>query len=279
MDKVKYIGAAIGHSAGVVGCEQAPDVIREKLHLASSWHKTLYHDHTTGKNNTQAFADFSNALAKTTSDVLKSHQKFITFGGDHSCAVGTWSGVAEHYAEFGLIWIDAHMDSHTHESSLTGNLHGMPVASLLGQGMTALTHIHLPHAKIKPENIVLIGIRSYEDDEKTLLQKLGVKVFEMDEVNEMGFAACFEYALNRFKQANLPFGISLDVDGLDPSDIHATGLRVENGVLLDEVCAAFKTIDTDKLIGLEIVEYNPTLDDENFSDLNVVKQLIEAVMR
>ena len=186
--------------------------------------------------------------------------------------------MADCIPEFGLIWIDAHMDAHTHATSHTGNIHGMPVAALLGHGDKGLTDIAFAGAKLKPENIVLIGIRCYEAGEADLLEQLGVKIFKMDEVKQIGFAACMDYALQKFAAQNLDYGISLDLDGLDPKYIAATGTAVADGIDLDDLCNSLKSqIAIDKLIGMEIVEYNPTLDDKNFSELAVVKQIMACL--
>ncbi len=221
--KFKYIGAAIGECAATLGAEKAPDVIKEKLNLIDNWQTTIYCNARQKPPALEEVASFSTMLANVTVDVLSAGYKFITFGGDHSCAIGTWSGVAKLYQEFGIIWIDAHMDAHTHATTLTGNVHGMPVASLLGAGVGALKNIFFTGPKIKPENIVLIGIRSYEAEEKELLESLGVKIFMMAEVNKVGFAACMDYAIKKFRAKNIKYGISFDVDGLDPKYLTATG--------------------------------------------------------
>lgn len=278
MKHTQFIGASVGHCAGVVGCEQAPDLIKEKFSLAQNWYKTVYYQGQQRKLDAlNDLAQFSQELAKATVDVIKNGNRFITIGGDHSCAIGTWSGVHEAIGEFGLIWIDAHMDSHTPESTHTGNLHGMPIAALLGHGDKKLTSILSPTTKIKPENIVLIGIRSYEKEEQALLEKLGVKVYMVEEANQLGFIHCFDSALKHFQSKNLPFGVSFDLDGLEPSDVLAIGTPVDNGLRFSEVLPALKALPNEEtLIGVEIVEYNPTLDQSGLG-LQVMQQVLEAL--
>jgi arginase len=275
--KFKYIGAAIGECAATLGAEKAPDVIKAKLHLVDNWQTTIYCNARQKPPALDEVASFSVKLANVTAEVLSAGYKFITFGGDHSCAIGTWSGVAKLHQEFGVIWIDAHMDAHTHETTLTGNIHGMPVASLLGVGAGALQNIVFTGPKIKPENIVLIGIRSYEAEEKKLLETLGVKIFMMSEVSKIGFAACMNYAIEKFAAKNIQYGISFDVDGLDPKYLTATGTMEQNGIDLQQVCSAFNKINLDDLIGLELVEYNPDLDNENCSDIATIKQILDSL--
>lgn len=272
----RFLGAGIGHCAGILGCDQAPDLVKSRLNLSKFWQKTIYFKGTErGLEALGQLADFSHQLALETASIIQSKHKFITIGGDHSCAIGTWSGVYEASGDFGLIWIDAHMDAHTPESSHSGNLHGMVISTLMGYGDKKLTTILSENPKLKPENIVLIGIRSFEKEEQALLEKLNIKVFMIEEVNAKGFDYCFNTALNYLSKKNLSYGISLDLDGLDPGDIHALGTPVENGIALKDLLMSFKKIPKEKLIGIEIAEYNPMLDLEH-KGVRVIDKILQA---
>lgn len=274
----QIIGAAIGHAAGVQGCEQAPEIIHQQLPtLGVLWHQTIIAENTQQRDRIHDLAFFSQALAIATDQVLSNGDKFITFGGDHSCAVGTWSAVAQHHDDFGLIWIDAHMDAHTPETSPSGNPHGMPVASLLGYGDSRLTTILSKNPKIKPENIILIGIRSYEDGEAELLEKLGVKVLKIKTVKEQGFVNCMQDAYDYFEAKRLPFGISIDLDGLDPETISAVGTPVENGISLQSLTTALTRLNMPQVIGIEIVEYNPSLDNADCDGIQVIESILNSI--
>jgi arginase len=279
IEQAKCIGAAIGHCAGIPGCEIGPEVLRQRLaYLQAIWYRTVNFD--SQKVQLDAIpdlADFSRRLAEATVEVLEQGHKFLILGGDHSCAIGTWSGVAQRYDEFGLIWIDAHLDSHTPETSPSGNLHGMSAAALMGFGDKRLTGILSDRVKVKPENIVFMGIRSYEKEERQLLEQYGVKVYYMEDVRRLGFQSCFATAIKNFKQRSLPFGITLDLDALDPHYIQALGTPEEDGMQLKNLLAALSAIDLEQLIGLEITEYNPELDDEIFSGSEVVDSIINHV--
>jgi arginase len=269
------IGAAVGSSAGISGCEAAPELIRSRLpYLAPLWKKTINYRTALAQDPVNNLEIFSRHLATLTREVLSTGDTFITFGGDHSCAIGTWSGVAQVHDEFGLIWIDAHMDAHTPETSPSGNFHGMPVACLLGHGDPRLTSIGRPGAKLKPENFVQIGIRSYESGEAALLQKLGVRVYMMEEVTRKGFAACMQEIIAGFTQRKLPYGISLDLDGLDPRDFAALGTPVRNGISLAALFEALDLVDYENLIGMEFAEYNPRLDNKNFSGVAAIDLIL-----
>lgn len=131
----------------------------------------------------------SSAVSTALQQSRQNSDELLVLGGDHSCAIGTWSGVASAmrpFGDIGLIWVDAHMDSHTIETSPTKNIHGTPVAHLLGFGNQALRTVGDPYPKIKPQNLVMVGIRSFEDEEQELLSRLGVRVFFDNEVQKRG---------------------------------------------------------------------------------------------
>lgn len=272
----KIIGAASGQYAGIPGCEFAPDIIFNTFpKLQSFWYKTI-HDHA-DDGPVASLKQFSQNLADATLDLLKKQQHFIVLGGDHSCAIGTWSAVAQYYNEFGLIWIDAHMDAHTPSTSPSGNLHGMPVATLLGHGDPMLTQLLSTDAKLRPENITLLGVRSYEEGEKRLLDQLGVKVYYADECEGDDFIKVMAQTIADFKRRGLKFGISFDLDGLDPRDISALGTPVQGGIRLVSYLEAMQALDYSDLIGLEIVEYNPSLDKQQL-DIHVVERVLKSFM-
>ncbi|WP_440617540.1 arginase [Cysteiniphilum sp. 6C5] len=277
MSNYRFLGASVGNCAGIIGCEQAPDHVKRKLKLELLWQKTVYFEGEERRLSAlNALNTFSTELAHATKNIVEQGDKFITIGGDHSCAVGTWSGVYAAMGEFGLVWIDAHMDAHTTESSHSGNLHGMPVAALMGYGNDKMTKILSDNPKLKPENIVLIGIRSFEEPEQAILKSLGVKVFMMEDVHAFGFKHCFDSAIDHFKSKDIPFGISFDLDGLDPQYIEALGTPVEDGILLPEVLSSFQEMPKEQLLGIEVTEYNPTLD-HNDKGVDVIANIITAI--
>ncbi|MBX9977523.1 MAG: arginase [Alphaproteobacteria bacterium] len=223
--------------------------------------------------NFDAVLHHNKVLAQSVQSALLQNDDFVTvLGGDHSCAMGTWSGVVEalHAREnFGLIWIDAHMDAHTLESSPSKAYHGMPLSHLLGEGNPELCTILGPSPKIKPAHLVLIGIRSFEEAEKAFLKKHNVTVFYMEDVMRFGLDNVIAKALERVTKNTKGFGISIDVDAFDPSDAPGTGTPAPGGILFDK----FKHV-MPSLLGhsalkcLEITEFNPDLDvDHRTADL------------
>jgi len=201
-------------------------------------------------------------------------------GGDHSCAIGTWTGVAHAYHEqgdIGLIWIDAHMDSHTPQTTETQNLHGMPLSHLFGTGFDSLLTVLDPAPKLKPENVCLIGIRSYQSAEYQFLEKLGVKIIFMEEVLQRGMPAVFAAALAHVSRATIGVGISIDLDALDPCDAPGVGYREANGITADDLLTALAKFPlATPFLGLEITEYNP-LRDEKQKTAKLLIEIIRAV--
>jgi arginase len=189
----------------------------------------------------------------------------IVVGGDHTSAIGTWKGVAQALRDrglMGLLWIDAHMDAHTPETTESGMLHGMPVACLLGYGYPELTAI-AHGAKLDPRCVCLYGVRSFERGEAELLNRLGVRVFFMDEIARRGIPETLCEALAIVTCASAGFGITLDLDAIDPEDAPGVGSPAPNGMRgADLVSALARFCCHPGLAGLEVVEYNPHRDRE-----------------
>ena len=219
------IGAASGAGAPDPGSAEGPDALRRYRAFHDTplqhveWDAILRVPRAQQGTPLEAVAVLSARLAAEVEAVLQAGNFPLVVGGDHSCAIGTWSGVHHALAErgpTGLIWIDAHMDSHTFATTPSGQIHGMPLAVLLGHGEAALTAIDGPQAKLRPEHVCLIGVRSFEAGEAALLHRLGVRVFDMDEVRRRGLAEVFDDALAIVRQGTAGFGVSVDLDALDP---------------------------------------------------------------
>ena len=204
----------------------------------------------------------------------------VVLGGDHSCAIATWSAIAEFYGsanEYGLIWIDAHLDSHTITTSHSGAYHGMPISFLLGTNsyFFNLSEIH----KFNPENIVIIGARSYEDEEIEYLKSKNVKIYFIDEVKKRGIKDVFTEALKKVKCNTKNFGVSFDLDSIDPIDAPGVGSPVSNGIRWNEIKNNLSILFSDNSFNaLEIVELNHFLDVDNRTAqilLDILLQLAE----
>jgi arginase len=205
---------------------------------------------------------------------------FLTIGGDHSCAVGTWSGAAaalKHHGNIGLIWIDAHMDSHTPTTTESGYIHGMPLAALMGHGDPRLTHIIFAESKLQPQSVVLIGVRSFERGEAELLKQLNVRIFDMPEIHARGLNAVMQEAIEIVSKDTIGYGVSIDIDSIDPSEAPGTGAEEPNGISSQALCSALRHIAADKrFIGAEIAEFDPHKD-KNQKTEKIVFELITAL--
>lgn len=266
------VGAAVGEGASDGGCKWGAAALREHgiaQALAATGRTVTWGDTVTAQpmlatSRLNAIEGFSERLAGTVAQVLRQNQQPLVLGGDHSCAVGTWSAVADHLrpqGALGLIWIDAHLDAHTPETSDSQAPHGMPVAALLGHGSAGMTDLFGWRHKLQPQHLVIIGARSYEPAEKALLDSLGVRVMFMPEVLERGFAACFDEARSRVQAGTAGWGISFDLDGLDPRDAPGTGTPVEQGIRLADALQVLAGCSEDpQFVALEVTEYNPLRD-------------------
>ncbi|MBW8330154.1 MAG: arginase [Thiobacillus sp.] len=264
------IGAASSAGASDPGSAAGPDALRRYRAFHDTplqhveWDAILRVPRAQQDTPLQAVAALSAQLAGEVEAVLQAGHFPLVVGGDHSCAIGTWSGVHHALAErgpIGLIWIDAHMDSHTFATTPSGQIHGMPLAVLLGHGEAALTAIDGPQAKLRPEHACLIGVRSFEAGEAALLHRLGVRVFDMDEVRQRGLASVFDDALAIVRQGTAGFGVSVDLDALDPDEEPGVTTPVPGGLRRAELAAALSRLRGDPaFVAMEIVEYNPRRD-------------------
>jgi arginase len=200
----------------------------------------------------------------------------LFIGGDHSIAVGTIGGIS-HDASCGVLWIDAHGDFNTPETSPSGNLHGMPLAALMGLGAPELVNLGRSGPKLTAAQVVIIGARDLDPPERELIRQSGIGVYTMREVDERGIAAVAKEALARL--SHLPrLHVSLDMDALDPSEVPGVGTPVPGGLTYREAHLLMELIaDTGRVGSLDVVEINPILDVRNKTGqvaLGLVKSLL-----
>src|SRR5499425_12421 len=195
----------------------------------------------------------------------------LVLGGDHSVAAGTMAGVAEFYRQqrrqdqkVGLIWIDAHADINTPETSPSGNVHGMPLAAILGLGPPELANIFNFSPKVQPENCVLVGVRDIDAAEKENIRKAGIEVYTMRDIDERGMRAVMEEALRAAGRGTAGYHVSLDMDWIDPEDAPGVGTPVRGGATYREAHLAMEILaDHGRLLSFEVVEVNPVIDEHN----------------
>ena len=287
MKKIAIIGAACGRGAQNNGCQDGPEVLRAldifgSLHESGInyfWDEVIHLPESADARALHAISGICGTLAERVAASLNKGYFPLVIGGDHSCAIGTWSGVYKTLAaagELGLLWVDAHMDSHTFATTPSGAIHGMPLACLLGHGERALTGIGLPAPTLLPENVCLLGVRSFETGEAALLQALGVRVYTMEEIRERGISEVFSEALAHVQRNTVGFGVSFDLDALDPSEEAGVGSPEPGGIYKDELARAFRQLHHNpRFLAMEIVEYNPYLD-SRFMTANAACELFAA---
>lgn len=192
----------------------------------------------------------------------------LILGGDQSISVGSIAGIASHYhkrnEKIGVIWFDAHGDMNTPETTPSGNIHGMPYAASMGMGVEALTHIKGFAPKVEGSHCALLGARSLDEGERENIRRSGLHVFTMRNIDERGIRSVVEEAINIASNGTAGIFVSLDMDFFDPIESPGVGTPVMGGATFREGHLAMEMIaDTQRLIGLEVVEVNPVLDTHN----------------
>jgi arginase len=199
----------------------------------------------------------------------------LVLGGDHSVAAGTVSGVSHYYhsrgESIGLIWLDAHADMNTPETSPSGNVHGMPLACILGMGPAELADLFGYRPKVAPARTVIIGLRDVDREEKLKVRESGVHVFTMRDIDERGLRSVMEEAIRLATDGAAGFHLSLDMDFVDPKDAPGVGTPVRGGATYREAHLAMEMLcDSGKMVSMEVVEVNPVIDEVNrTADLGV----------
>jgi arginase len=281
--QVQLIGAAWGLGGADPGCAEAPAVLaplaarRLEACGVGTVVGPLIAPAAGERRKTLAVSRLCGQLASAVADARREARLPCVLGGDHSCAGGTWSGVARTLdGALGLVWIDAHMDSHTPSTSHTGRLHGMPLAWLLGQADDPL--YGLASGVLKPEHVCLVGVRSYEPEEDERLRRLGVRVVFMDEVHARGIDAVLGEAIEIARAGTTGFGVSIDLDVVSPDEAPNVGTPVSGGVSSAELARSLEQVAGEpSLAALELVEYSPRLDRDG-ATARVALSLLSAAL-
>jgi arginase len=247
--------AALGyrvHDYGNVDAEQAESV--EPGHVSARYLREI--------------AATCKRISATVQKALAAGELPLVLGGDHSVAAGTVSGVARHYRKqkqsIGLIWIDAHADMNTPETSPSGNVHGMPLACIVGMGPRELTHLNGFSPIVDPRNVVLVGVRDVDQLEKPHVKQSGVHAFTMRDIDERGLRAIMKEAIEIAAAGTAGFHLSFDMDSVDPQFAPGVGTPVRGGITYREAHLAMETInDSGLMLSIEIVEVNPVIDEVN----------------
>jgi len=281
---VRILGVASGLGAEHSGTADGPARLRgERLEsrlgqvgLTAAWGELLYPDPAPDEPVTEVVCRLCDRLATEVAAAVRAGFTPLVLGGDHSCAMGTWRGIAAAArAPVGLLWIDAHLDAHTPQTSHTGRLHGMPLAALLGQGGGTLC---VERAVLAPEHVCVVGARSFEPEEAALLAALGVRVYPMAEIDRRGLEPVLREALARVRRGTAGYGVSIDLDVVDPADAPGVTTPVAGGLRGEALAQALAAVARAAApIAVEIVEYDPHCD-RGEATARLVERLAAALL-
>jgi arginase len=277
---IALIALPLGVGAPDQGCAKGPDaLLAQGLEGRIRTLKRTVEVIRLGPNNTTprssdaispttTIRHHAERLAATIVECIRRGYQPLVLGGDHACAIGTWKGVAQavaHRGAIGLVWLDAHLDAHTPATTPSGMLHGMPLAVLLGHGDARLVGLG-QGACLDPRHLCLMGVRSFEAQESELLNGLGVRIIQMSEIDAKGLVATLREAVEIASGAPGGWGISIDLDVLDPLDAPGVGSPVAHGLEPQALIKALAGIAmTPGFLGAEMSEYNPELDPEGIT--------------
>lgn len=293
---VELIGVPIFFGSDRQGVEFGPEKLRENdivsiiknnnhqvldmgnLHVRKVTDKEKYYFHSRAKYLDPIIeADLS--LAEK---VYTSHRKNrfpFVIGGDHSLGLGSISGTSKYYDEIAVVWMDAHGDINTFETSPTGNVHGMPLAAAMGIGDPTLVNLYYNKIKVKPENVFVVGARDLDHGEVELINKLNLNLWTTTDIKKMGIAEFTKKITGFLKIKNLDIHLSFDIDCLDSSIVPGTGTPVSDGFSKDDVKFILKNIlETGLVKSMDFVELNTLLDEENRT-LNTALELIDHTFK
>lgn len=228
--------------------------------------------------NYEQVIDVSRRLYQSVTETLKTGGFPIVLGGDHSIAAGTVSAVSRHYKNIGLIWMDAHGDWNNKESTLSGNMHGMPFSAVCGKGPMEMVDFGQGPIFVDPKKCVQIGARDIDPEERIRMKEAGVNVFSIAKIDSMGMEAVIREAIQIAGDGTEGIHLSFDVDAITPESAPGTGTIVHSGLTVREAFLAVEILAASKkLIALDMVEVNPILDEKNKTGI-LASELILAAL-
>jgi arginase len=296
-EKVRIIGVPMDLGASRRGVDMGPSALRvaglqsrirqlgRQVEDAGNIDVPLPEEQPYGEKKARYLGEIAETckrLAATVDKTLSEDLFPLVLGGDHSIAVGTAAGVAAHFNKsskrVGLIWLDAHGDMNTPDTSPSGNVHGMPLASIMGYGAPELTGLAGITPMIEPRSVVLVGIRDLDSKERQLVKESGVHVFTMRDLDERGMRDVMAEAIRFASDDTAGIMVSLDMDFVDPADAPGVGTPVRGGVTYREAHLALEMIaDSRSMVSFELVEVNPVIDLHNTTATLGVELLLSGL--
>lgn len=285
---VNIIGVPLFYGCDKQGVELGPNKLREKglKNVLSDNHNVYdlgnlfvpkisiddkFNSHPKMKY-LEEVVDVNSNLAQIVYSSLVSESFPLVLGGDHSLALGSISGTSKFCKDLAVIWVDAHGDVNTEDTSPTGNIHGMPLAAAIGIGNYKLTNIFYEGSKVKPENVFIIGARSLDLGEVSLIKNYNINLYSTEDVITKGIHCIINEILNTIKERNIKnLHLSFDIDCLDPLHVPGTGTPVESGMTIEDAKYLLKTIASSTILkSMDIVELNTAFDNNDITtDLTI----------
>ena len=289
--EIKIIGAPFDMGASLFGARLGPEALRiegltQKLAdlgftVEDSGNLDIKNDYKNIMENNLKNLDLTKeATEKLSSKVYETleEDKFpLVIGGDHTLVLGSVKGLLKKYDNPGVIYFDAHADINTEKTSLSGNIHGMPMAFLIGEGSEKMRSVGNINKNLKPENIVYIGLRDVDPGERDYIKNLGIKAYAMEDIDKLGIQKVMEESIDYITKKADQIHISFDVDSLDPKIAPGTGVKVPGGLTFREAKTALRMVSQiEKIVSVELVEVNPLLDNQN-DTAKIAVNLLETI--
>lgn len=272
-NNIRYIAVPFRSGANREGTQYAPAFLLNRLSLPknictilplNSEETPLNNIIKNGVYNYDEVLYMRNQLQLETYKTINECKRTIILGGDHSISIGSIAGVLKKYPNIGVIWVDAHTDINTENTSYTGNVHGMSLASLIG---ICESEINTSGIKLNPLNVFWVGVRDIDDGEWEIIQRLNIEshVFTCDRIHKLGIENVMKQIFRMFKKNGVEnIHISFDIDVMDPSIVKATGTPVQYGLSeyeCDRLIQCISDVEAQNIVAVDFVEYNPLLDD------------------
>ena len=282
--KIAIIAAEIGWGSGLEAAERGSELLLqaglgERLQAKVARIKAeppMANGPLDGEALEIAIMDHASRVSDAVLDAVQKGMFPVVIGGDHTSALGFHTGLARAFGETGIVWIDTHPDLNTFKTSPSGNIHGMPLAGLLGRGserMIKMTKL----CQTREEHVAMVGIRSIDAGEQQWLDEGVINCLTMDMVNERGLPICMLNAIGTANQADAGYGLTIDIDAIDPTQAPFVATPVENGIDAKELAnTLFELPRKDRLLGMEVVEFTPR--DGETSDAEVACELIVSLV-
>lgn len=278
MNKIQIIGAPIDLGSELLGVDIGPNAIRHAglipalkafgYNVLDNGNININPPLRKTKNQKLKFLreilNTNSKLANLVYQGLKKDYLPITLGGDHTIALGSVSAIKKYYQDIALIWIDAHPDTNTDKTTLTGNIHGMPLAALLGEGHQKLTNFLNIYPKLNPKNVAIIGAKDIDDGEMKVIRRYKLLMFTIDDIEEQGIHQIVQKTLKKILKKVKHLHISMDLDAIDIKDAPGVGMQNYGGLTYREISYLARKIGAINISkSIDVVELNPTRDLEN----------------